>query len=123
MVVFGPKPRDYGFKLNKKVKELARKSALSYKAQENAIIVVEDFQFEAPKTKEFIEIAKNLKVDGKKLLMVLPESNKNVYLSARNLQKAECIIAANVNTYKVLNADVMVITENSLKAIDGVLNK
>ena len=119
--VFGPKPRDYSFKLNKKVKALARKSALSYKAQENAIIVVEDFSFEAPKTKEFVNIAKNLKVDGKKLLMVLPESNKNVYLSARNLQKAECIIAANVNTYKVLNADVMVITENSLKAIDSVL--
>ena len=76
---------------------------------------------EAPKTKEFINIAKNLKVDGKKLLLVLPESNKNVYLSARNLQKAECIIAANVNTYKVLNADVMIITENSLKAIDGIL--
>ena len=121
--VFGPKPRDYGFKLNKKVKQLARRSALSYKAQENAIIVVEDFNFEAPKTKEFVEIAKNLKVDGKKVLMVLPEANKNVYLSARNLQKAECIIAANVNTYKVLNADVMVITENSLKAIDGVLSK
>ena len=86
-----------------------------------AIIVVEDFNFEAPKTKEFLNIQKNLKVDGKKLLMVLPESNKNVYLSARNLQKAECIIAANVNTYKVLNADVMVITENSLKAIDSVL--
>ena len=119
--VFGPKPRDYGFKLNKKVKQLARKSALSYKAQENAIIVVEDFQFEAPKTKEFISLTQNLKVDGKKLLMVLPEANKNVYLSSRNLQKAECIIAANVNTYKVLNADVMVITENSLKAIDGVL--
>ena len=119
--VFGPTPRDYGFKLNKKVKALARRSALSYKAQENAIIVVEDFNFEAPKTKEFVEIAKNLKVDGKKVLMVLPEANKNVYLSARNLQKAECIIAANVNTYKVLNADVMVITENSLKAIDGVL--
>ena len=119
--VFGPTPRDYGFKLNKKVKALARKSALSYKAQENAIIVVEDFNMDAPKTKEFINIAKNLKVDGKKLLMVLPESNKNVYLSARNLQKAECIIASNVNTYKVLNADVMVITENSLKAIDGVL--
>ena len=119
--VFGPKPRDYRFKLNKKVKALARRSALSYKAQENAIIVVEDFTFEAPKTKEFVEMAKNLKVDGKKLLLVLPESNKNVYLSARNLQKAECIIAANVNTYKVLNADVMVITENSLKAIDGVL--
>ena len=119
--VFGPKPRDSGFKLNKKVKQLARKSALSYKAQENAIVVVEDFNFEAPKTKEFIKIAKNLKVEGKKLLLVLPEANKNVYLSARNLQKAECIIAANVNTYKVLNADVMVVTENSLKAIDGVL--
>ena len=121
--VFGPTPRDYGFKLNKKVKALARKSALSYKAQENAIVVVEDFAMETPKTKEFLNIAKNLKVDGKKVLMVLPEANKNVYLSARNLQKAECIIAANVNTYKVLNADVMVITENSLKAIDGVLGK
>ncbi len=121
--VFGPKPRDYRFKLNKKVTALARKSALTYKAQENAIIVVEDFNFEAPKTKEFVNMAKNLKVDGKKVLMVLPESNKNVYLSARNLQKAECIIAQNVNTYKVLNADVMVITENSLKAIDSVLNK
>ncbi|MBO6188569.1 MAG: 50S ribosomal protein L4 [Prevotella sp.] len=119
--VFGPKPRDYGFKLNLKVKKLARRSALSYKAQENAIIVVEDFQFEAPKTKQFIELQKNLKVDGKKLLLVLPEASKNVYLSARNLQKAECIIAQNVNTYKVLNADVMVITENSLKAIDSVL--
>ena len=121
--VFGPKPRDYGFKLNKKVKVLARKSALAYKAQENAIVVVEDFNMEAPKTKEFVNIAKNLKVDGKKVLMVLPEANKNVYLSARNLQKSECIIASNINTYKVLNADVMVVTENSLKAIDGVLNK
>jgi large subunit ribosomal protein L4 len=121
--VFGPRPRDYRFKLNKKVTALARKSALAYKAKENAIIVVEDFTFEAPKTKEFLSIAKNLNVEGKKILMVLPESNKNVYLSARNLQKAECIIASNVNTYKVLNADVMVITENSLKAIDSVLNK
>ena len=121
--VFGPTPRDYGFKLNKKVKALARKSALSYKAQENAIIVVEDFEFEAPKTKEFIAMAQNLKVDGKKLLVVLPESNKNVYLSSRNLQKSECIIAANVNTYKVLNADVMVVTEKSLEVINGVLNK
>ena len=121
--VFGPTPRDYGFKLNKKVKALARKSALSYKAQENAIIVVEDFEFEAPKTKEFISLTQNLKVDGKKLLVVLPESNKNVYLSARNLQKSECIIAANVNTYKVLNADVMVVTEKSLEVINGVLNK
>jgi large subunit ribosomal protein L4 len=119
--VFGPKPRDYGFKLNLKVKKLARKSALSYKAQENAIIVVEDFLFEAPKTKELVSLQKNLKVDGKKMLLVLPEANKNVYLSARNLQKAECIIAQNVNTYKVLNADVMVVTENSLKCIDSVL--
>ena len=116
--VFGPTPRDYSFKLNKKVKQLARKSALSYKAQENAVVVVEDFQMEAPKTKEFIEIAKNLKVDGKKILFVVNENNKNLYLSARNLQRAEVIEAKNVNTYKVLNADVMVITENSLKAID-----
>ena len=119
--VFGPRPRDYRFKLNKKVVALARKSALTYKAQENAIIVVEDFNFEAPKTKEFLSVVKNLNVEGKKLLLVMPESNKNVYLSARNLQKAECIIASNVNTYKVLNADVMVVTENSLKAIDGIL--
>ena len=119
--VFGPTPRDYGFKLNKKVKALARKSALSYKAQENAIIVVEDFAMEAPKTKEFLSIVNNLKVNDKKVLMVLPEASKNVYLSARNLQKAECILAANVNTYKVLNADVMVVTEKSLETIDGIL--
>ena len=121
--VFGPKPRDYRFKLNKKVKILARKSALSYKALENAIVVVEDFNMEAPKTKEFINIAKNLKVDGKKALYLLPDVNKNVYLSARNLQRTEVMLASSLNTYKVLNADVLVITENSLKAIDGILNK
>ncbi|MBR1656114.1 MAG: 50S ribosomal protein L4 [Prevotella sp.] len=121
--VFGPKPRDYRFKLNKKVKALARRSALSYKAQENAIIIVEDFTFESPKTKEFINVTKNLKVDGKKLLFVLPESNKNVYLSARNLQKAEVMLASTLNTYKVLNAEVLVVTENSLKTIDGILDK
>ena len=121
--VFGPKPRDYSFKLNKKVKSLARKSALSYKAKENAIIVVEDFDFEAPKTKEFINIAKNLQVDGKKFLLLLPSANKNVYLSARNLQKADVMIAASLNAYRVLNADVLVVTENSLKAIDETLNK
>jgi len=121
--VFGPKPRDYSFKLNKKVKTLARKSALTYKAQENAIVVVEDFNFEAPKTKEFVALAKNLKVDGKKLLVVMPEANKNVYLSARNLQRSEVMLASAINTYKILNADVMVITENSLKAIDGILTK
>ena len=121
--VFGPKPRDYRFKLNKKVKSLARKSALSYKAQENAIVVVEDFTFEAPKTKQFVNVAKNLKVDGRKTLLVLPEVNKNVYLSARNLQRTEIMTASALNTYKVLNADVLVVTENSLKAIDGILTK
>ncbi len=119
--VFGPKPRDYRFKLNKKVKILARKSALSYKALENAIVVVEDFNMEAPKTKEFINIAKNLKVDGKKALYLLPDVNKNVYLSARNLQRTEVMLATSLNAYKVLNADVLVITENSLKEIDGIL--
>ena len=121
--VFGPKPRDYSFKLNKKVKQLARKSALSYKAQENAILVLEDFSFEAPKTKEMLNIAKNLKVDGKKLLFVMPEANQNVYLSARNLQGTEVMEAASINTYKVLDADVMLITEKSLEVIDGILNK
>ena len=121
--VFGPKPRDYRFKLNKKVKVLARKSALSYKAQENAIIVVEDFNMEAPKTKDFVNISKNLKVEGKKSLFVLPEANKNVYLSARNLQRTKITLAALLNSYNVLYADVLVVTENSLKTIDGILNK
>lgn len=121
--VFGPKPRDYRFKLNKKVKVLARKSALSYKAQENAVLVLEDFVFEAPKTKEFVNIAKNLKVDGKKILLVLPEVNKNVYLSARNLQKTEVMTANAINAYKILNADVLVVTENSLPTIDAILTK
>lgn len=121
--VFGPKPRDYRFKLNKKVKNLARRSALSYKAQEQAILVVEDFNFEAPKTKDFVNIAKNLKVDGKKLLLLLPEANRNVFLSARNLQKAHVMVAKDVNTYKILDADVLIVTENSLKAVEGILNK
>ena len=121
--VFGPTPRDYSFKLNKKVKALARKSALTYKAQENAIVVVEDFAMEAPKTKEFVAIAKNLKVDGKKSLFVLSGTNNNVYMSARNLQGAEVMEASQLNTYKVLNADVLVISEKSLETIDGILNK
>ena len=121
--VFGPRPRDYRFKLNKKVKVLARKSALSYKAQENAIIVLEDFTMEAPKTKEFINITKNLKVDDKKALVVLPEVNKSVYLSARNLQRSEVMLASTINAYKVLNADVLVVTEKSLETIDTILTK
>ncbi len=121
--VFGPKPRDYGFKLNKKVKALARKSALSYKAQENGIVVVEDFTMDAPKTKDFVNITKNLKVEGRKILLLLPGVNKNVYLSARNLQGTEVMTASALNTYKVLNADVLVVTEDALKMIDGILTK
>lgn len=121
--IFGPKPRDYRFKLNKKVKVLARKSALSYKAQENAIVVVDNINFEAPKTKDFVNFAKNIKVDGRKTLVVLPEVNKNVYLSARNLQGAEIMSANNINTYKILNADVLVIAQNSLAIIDNILTK
>ena len=119
--VFGPKPRDYSFKLNKKVKELARKSALSYKAQDEAIVVVEDFTLEAPKTKEFINIAKNVKVDGKKALFVLPEANKNVYLSARNVKGANVQTISGLNTYRVLDAGVLVLTESALSAIDNIL--
>ena len=121
--VFGPRPRDYRTKLNKKVKVLARKSALSYKAQENAIIIVEDFNFDAPKTKDFVNVVKNLKIEGKKLLLLLPEINKNVYLSARNLQRTEVMLASSLNAYKVLNADVLVMTEKSLETIDGILTK
>ncbi len=121
--VFGPKPRDYGFKLNKKTNLLARKSALSQAAKENMIIVVEDFKIDAPKTKDFINITKNLKVDGKKLLLVLPEVDKNVYLSARNLKCAEVITAKSINTYKVLNADSIVMTESALNSLNELLIK
>ena len=121
--VFGPKPRDYSFKLNKKVRSLARKSALSYKAQEQAIIVVEDFDFEAPRTKELINVVKDLKIDGEKVLLILPEVRKNVYLSARNLKKADVTTASQTNSYKVLNADVLVVTEKSLMRIEEILDK
>ena len=121
--VFGPKPRDYGFKLNKKVRVLARKSALAYKAKENAIVVVEDFTFEAPKTKSFLEVINNLKVDGKKSLFVLPGADKSVYLSARNIQRVHVMPASALNTYKVLDADVLVLTEGALPVVDQNLNK
>jgi len=121
--VFGPRPRNYSFKLNKKVKDLARKSALSYKAQQDAIIVVEDFDFEAPKTKEFKNMQKNLKIDGKKLLLVLPNVNKNVYLSARNIQRVNVMTANELNTYRVMNANVLVVTENALSLVDSTWNK
>ena len=121
--VFGPKPRDYSFKLNKKVRQLARKSALSYKAQEDAIIVVEDFTFDAPKTKSMVEILNNLKVSGKKALFILPGANKAVYLSARNIERVQVMPANALNTYKVLDADVMVVTESALAVIDENLTK
>ena len=116
--VFGPRPRDYRFKLNKKLKSLARKSALTFKAQDNQIVIVEDFTFEAPKTKDFVNITKNLKVDDKKTLLILAGQNKNVYLSARNLPNAQIITASDVNTYALLNNKAIVLTESSLEVIN-----
>ena len=121
--VFGPKPRNYDFKLNKKVKQLARKSALSYKAKESALIVVEDFTFEAPKTKEFITFVENLKIADKKVLVALNGIDKNMFLSARNLKKANVTTASQLNTYGILDAGVLVVTESALKDIETVLNK
>ena len=121
--VLGPKPRDYHFKLNKKVKQLARKSALSQKAIENAIIVVEDFAFETPSTKVFVDVLNKLNVSEKKQLFVLPSSNKNVYLSARNLKKTDMVMASNLNTYGIMNSDVLVISEGSLEIISEILTK
>lgn len=119
--VFGPKPRDYSFKLNKKVKALARKSALSYKVKENALVVVEDFTMEAPSTKGFLQILNNLQVADKKVLVVVAGADKNLYLSSRNLQKATLAAAAKINTYGILNAGVMVVTESALNTIHEVL--
>ena len=116
--VFGPKPRDYRFKLNKKVKALARKSALTYKAQENAIVVVEDFSFEAPKTKDYIALTIYLQVADKTLVLVLSAQNKNVYLSARNLTNARVITISDLNTYRVLDNKALVLTESAMAAIN-----
>ena len=121
--VFGPKPRDYRFKLNKKVKQLARRSALSQKALENAIVVVEDFTFDAPSTKAYVQMLNNLKVSEKKQLLVLPSANKSVYLSARNLKGSQVAIASDINTYVLMNADVLVIAESALEVINNTLNK
>ena len=121
--VFGPTPRDYSFKLNKKVKQLARKSALSQKAIDNAVVVVEDFNFDAPSTKAFIEVLNNLKVSERKQLFVLPSSNKAVYLSARNLKGTQMAIASDINTYGIMNAEVLVVTESSLEIINNTLTK
>ena len=118
--VFGPRPRDYRFKLNKKVKQLARKSALTYKVQDNEIKIVENFDFEAPKTKEFIKIAKNLQVEGKKVLLVLASAENNVYLSVRNVPNAEVILAKDVNTYVLMRSNAILLTEGSLDVINNL---
>lgn len=118
--VFGPRPKSYSFKLNKKVKNLARKSALTLKAQENAIVVVEDFTFEAPKTAAFVSMAKSLQLSDKKLVLVLSEQNKNVYLSARNIEKANVVTVSELNTYRVMNTASLVLTEGSVAAINNI---
>jgi large subunit ribosomal protein L4 len=120
--VFGPRPRDYSFKLNKKVKSLARRSALTYKAKNNAIVVVEDITLEAPKTKEFLSIIKNLNVAGRKILLLLSENNKFIYLSTRNLEKTSVINASELNTYKVLDAANLILTESSVAIIEKLFN-
>lgn len=120
---FGPRPRDYSFKLNKKVKRLARVSALTYKAKENAITVLEDFSFDAPKTAQFAELLKNLNLSDKKTLLVLAESNKNVYLSSRNLDRSKVVVASDLNTYDILHAGNLILAESSLKQIETILTK
>ncbi|HZL09875.1 MAG TPA: 50S ribosomal protein L4 [Prolixibacteraceae bacterium] len=116
--VFGPRPRSYDFKLNKKVKALARRSALTYKALEEAILVIEDFSFESPKTREMVQISNNLKINDKKSLFVLPEENKNIYLSSRNLQAISIITASELNTYQILNAKKVIVLESSVSKIE-----
>ena len=120
---FGPKPRDYSFKLNKKVKRLARISALTYKAKENAITVLEDFNFEAPKTKNFVDLLKNLNFSDKKTLVVLGDTNKNVYLSSRNLERSKVVTASELNTYDIVNAQNVILAESSVKVSESILNK
>jgi len=120
---FGPRPRDYSFKLNKKVKSLARVSALTYKAKDNAITVLEDFHFEAPKTKNYVDLMKNLNMADKKTLLVLGDNNTNVYLSSRNIQGAKVVKASDLNTYDILNAENLILSESSVKVIETILNK
>lgn len=120
--VFGPRPRDYSFKLNKKLKQLARLSALTYKAKENNIIVVEDFTFDSPKTKKFVEILNNFKISDKKSLIILSESNNFVYLSSRNLKDTKVLTASNINTYDILKAKNLLIVESSVKKIEEMFS-
>jgi len=119
--IFGPRPRFYGFKLNKKVKQLARKSALSYKAKENKIIVLEDFSFEAPRTSEMAAMNANLNIMNKKSLFVLSEQNKNIYLSSRNLQGVEVVTISDLNTYNIMKASTLVLTESAVDVLQSTL--
>lgn len=119
--IFGPQPRDYSFKLNKKVKRLARLSALSYKAKDNEVTVIENFSMEKPATKEFNSMLKSLALDGKKALVVIPEINKNLILSSRNLPKAKVVQATDINTYDILNAQQLVLLEGALPVIEKTL--
>lgn len=119
--VFGPRPKSYGFKLNKKLKVLARKSAYTYKAKDECISVLEDFNFEAPKTKDFLKVIKDLNLDGKKTLFVTGEVSKNLVLSSRNIQKSKVVTADQVNTYDLLNADNVVLSESSVEKIENLL--
>ena len=118
---FGPRPRDYSFKLNKKLKRLARMSALTYKAKESNITVLEDFSFDAPKTKKYVDLINNLKLSDKKTLLVLGESNKNIYLSSRNLQHHKVVTASSLNTYDIMNAQKIILSEKSLAVIEQIL--
>ena len=118
--VFGPRPRNYGFKLNKKVKALARRSALTYKAQNNQIMVIEDIKFDAPKTKEFVNITRNLKLEGQKLLLVLAGQERNLYLSLRNVPTASVVTASDINTYRVLDNRMILVTESSVDALNNL---
>ena len=118
--VFGPRPRNYGFKLNKKVKALARRSALTYKAQNNQIMVIEDIKFDAPKTKEFVNITRNLKLEGQKLLLVLAGQERNLYLSLRNVPNANVVTASDINTYRVLDNRMILVTEGSVEALNNL---
>ncbi len=117
---FGPRPRNYDFKLNKKVKQLARKSALTYKAKEKAIIVLEDMKFEEPKTKNLVDLSATLKISDKKSLFVLSEQNKNLYLSSRNLKSTEVVTASEINTYEIMRASTLVLFESSLGVLDKI---
>ena len=121
--IFGPRPRNYGFKLNKNVKRLARKSALTIKAQEKAIVVLEDFDFEAPKTKNFTDVLKALNLETKKSLFVLGTPNNNVYLSSRNLKGSEVLTSSELSTYKILNANQVVLLESAIEGIESNLSK